>query len=161
MEKGGIAMTAERILIPYNFTQFDEKALTFAVRTLGHLPSSEITLFNAYTPVPDLDSGEQTVMGKLKGNLSYLKQKISEQENALQSVVDRLRKQGWPQDRVRPLFRPKRKDVAGEILDLVQQDGFAFVVLSRRPGRVTRFFAGSVSSRVLTSAKNVTVCVVT
>ncbi len=154
-------MAAERILIPYNFTQFDEKALAFAARTFGHLPSAEITLFNAYTPVPELDSREQTVMDKLKGNISYLQQKISEQETALKSVMERLRQDGWAQEKIRYLFRPRKKDVAGEILDLVQQDGFAFVVLSRRPGRVTRFFTGSVSSRILTSAKNVTLCVVT
>jgi nucleotide-binding universal stress UspA family protein len=154
-------MAAEQILVPYNFTQFDEKALTFATRTFGHLQSAEITLFNAYTAVPELDAGEQTVMGKLKGNLSYLQQKISEQESALKSVRDRLLQDGWPRERVRCLYRPRKKDVAGEILDLVQQDGFAFVVLSRRPGRVTRFFTGSVSTRILTSAKNVTLCVVT
>lgn len=154
-------MTVERILIPYNFTQFDDRALGFAARTFSHLPSAEITLFNAYTPVPEFDSREKTVMGKLKGNLSYLQQKISEQENALKSVMDRLRKDGWPQDRVRCLYRPRKKDVAGDILDLIQQDGFTFVVLSRRAGRVTRFFTGSVSTRILTSVKNVTVCVVT
>ena len=100
-------------------------------------------------------------MGKLKENLSYLNQKINEQENALKAVVDRLVQDGWPADRVRYLYRPRKKDIAAEILDLVQQDGFSCVVLSRRAGRVTRFFTGSVSTRILTSAKNLTVCVVT
>ena len=154
-------MTAERILIPFNFSLFDEKALVFAGRTFSHLPEAALTLFHAYTPVPEFDSSEQTVMGKLKGNLSYLNQKIAEQENALKGVVDRLAAEGWPSDRVRYLFRPRKKDVAGEILDLAQQDGFSYVVLSRRTGRVTRFFTGSVCTRVLTSARNLTICVVT
>ncbi len=154
-------MALEKILIPYNFSRFDEKALAFAARALYRLPMAEMTLFNVYTPLPEFETAEQTVMGKLKGSLSYLHQKISDQENALKAVVQRLYEEGLSRERLRYLYRPRKKDIAGEILDLILQEGYTYVVLSRRTGRVTRFFTGSVSARVLTAAKNVTVCVIT
>ncbi len=47
-------MATQKILLPYNFTTLDQKALAFTTSTFGHLKEVEITLFCAYTPFPKL-----------------------------------------------------------------------------------------------------------
>jgi len=45
-------MARQKILLPYNFTQNDRKALNFVIRTFPKGTEVEITLFNAYIPAP-------------------------------------------------------------------------------------------------------------
>ena len=71
-------MAIQKLLLPYNFTRFDQKALDFVINTFGKLEGIEVTIFNAYIPVPEIETAGSSVTGKLKGSLTYLSQKISE-----------------------------------------------------------------------------------
>ena len=73
-------MAGQKILLPYNFTSFDQKALEFVINTYSSLKDAEITLFNAYMPVPKIEMRDSPIMQKMTGNLSYLSQRINEQE---------------------------------------------------------------------------------
>ncbi|MBC8463718.1 MAG: hypothetical protein H8D61_01940 [Deltaproteobacteria bacterium] len=79
----GDKMATQKILLPYNFTNYDQKALDFVVRTFVHLKDVEVSLFHTYTPVPEIEMRESPVMYKLKDSLNYLSQRIKEQEAAL------------------------------------------------------------------------------
>jgi hypothetical protein len=46
------------------------------------------------------------------------------------------------------------------ILDLHRRERFDFIVLSRGPGRISRFFSGSLHTKLLSVLTNVTICVV-
>jgi len=153
-------MAKLKLLLPYNFTGFDQKALDFVINTFGKTKNSEITVFNAYTPIPEIDTAASSITGKLKGSLSYLSQKISEQETELQSIKKKLVENGFEDDRVQTVFQPRKKEVAAEIIDIAKNYKFDVIVISHKPGKATRFFTGSRYGKVISALKDVTVCVV-
>ena len=153
-------MATQKLLLPYNFTSFDQKALDFVISTFGNLEEIEVTVFNAYTPVPEIETGASSVTGKLKGSLSYLSQKISEQENELKTIRQKLIDNGFADGRVHTVFQPRKKEVASEIVDIATKNNFGIIVISHKPGKATRFFTGSRYSKVISALKDVTVCVV-
>jgi nucleotide-binding universal stress UspA family protein len=153
-------MDTPKILLPYNFTSYDKKALDFVCRTFSDKKGAEVTLFNAYTPAPTIEMRGSPIMEQMKNNLSYLSQRVKEQEDALHVVKNHLLGKGFSEDNIDILFEPKNRDVAGDIIDLAQAGRFNVVVLNRKPGKIARFFAGSVSSKVVAASKNTTVCIV-
>jgi len=153
-------MDTPKILLPYNFTSFDKKALDFVCRTFSDQKGAEVTLFNAYTPAPTIEMRGSPIMEQMKNNLSYLSQRVKEQEEALHVVKNHLLGKGFSEDNIDIVFEPKNRDVAGDIIDLAQNRRFNVVVLNRKPGKIARFFAGSVSSKVIAALKNATVCIV-
>ena len=153
-------MATRKVLLPYHFTQLDQKALSFVIDTFSKHEDVDVTVFNAYTPIPEIATEASSVTVKLKGSLSYLHQKIKENETALNEVKDKLVESGFPEERVNCIYKPRKKDIAGEITDLVASDNFDIIVLNRKPARVTRFFSGSISHKVVMTLKDVTVCIV-
>jgi len=153
-------MATQKILITYNFTSYDQKALDFVTRTFVHLKDVEVTLLNVYTPVPKIESREAPVMAKFQRNLDYLSQKVKEQEAGLKEARQYLVQNGFTENQVSYLYKPRKKDIIGEIVDIATQDNFNIVVMNRKPGKVTRFFTGSVFSKVVSALKDKTVCIV-
>ena len=153
-------MDTPKILLPYNFTSYDKKALDFVCRTFSDKKGAEVTLFNAYTPAPTIEMRGSPIMEQMKNNLSYLSQRVKEQEDALHGVKNHLLGKGFSEGNIDIVFEPKNRDVAGDIIDLAQNRRFDVVVLNRKPGKIGRFFAGSVSSKVVAALKNATVCIV-
>ena len=156
-------MARQKILLPHNFTDYDNRAIDFLIRTFAHSKEVEITLFNAYTPLPEIASRvhEAQVLDKLKANLNQLSLRIKEQEEALIRVKEKLLKNGFAEDQVSYIFKPRKKDTASEIISLVSAQNFNMVVINHRPGKVTRFFTGSVYQKVVTALKQTTICIVT
>lgn len=152
-------MTRRRILIPYNFTPYDKKALDFVIQTFAHQEEVEVTLFNSYIPTPKIEVRDNPIMDKMKGSLGYFSQKIKEQEDELNAVRDQLIENGFSGNRIQTVFEPKKKDIAGDIIDLAQKGQFNVVVLNRKPGKIAKFFAGSVSNKVIAALKDKTVCI--
>ena len=153
-------MATQKLLLPYHFTHLDQKALNFVTNTFGKLENIAVTVFNAYTPIPEIDTDATSVTSKLKGSLSYLSQKIKEYEALLDEVKDKLIEGGFPENRVDCIFRPRKKDIASEIIELATRDKFDIIVLNRKHARVTRFFSGSISHKIVMNLKDVTVCIV-
>jgi nucleotide-binding universal stress UspA family protein len=158
--KKGEKMTIQKILIPYNFTNIDQKAVEFAIEAFGHLQDIEITVFNAYTAPPEVETDASLVTGKLKSSLSYLSQKIIEQGTELDGVKQKLIIGGFAESKIETIFKPRKKDIASEIIQLALEKNFDVVVLNRKHAKVTRFFSGSVSHKIAMSLKSTTVCIV-
>jgi len=153
-------MAVQKLLLPYNFTNYDLKALDFVTRTFVHRKDIEISVFHAYTPLPEIEASEATVTGRLKDQLSYLTKKLSEQETALEAVKQELTQSGFPESRINCIFKARKKDIAAEIVDLVSNEGYHLIVLNHKPGKVKRFFTGTVYSKLLSALKEVTLCIV-
>jgi nucleotide-binding universal stress UspA family protein len=153
-------MATQKLLLPYNFTSFDQKALDFVINTFGKSKNVAVTIFNTYTPIPQIDTAATSITGKLKGSLSYLSQKISEQEAELQSIKQKLVENGFKDSLVHTVFQPRKKEVASEIIDHAMDHQFDVIVISHKPGKATRFFTGSRYNKVISALKDVTVCVV-
>jgi hypothetical protein len=154
-------MASQRILLPYNFTNYDQKALDFVIRTFAHVEDVEVTLFNSYTSVPEIKTNDSPIMDKLKGNLTYLSQRIREQEEGLKVAKRNLLENGFSEDQIHYVFKPRNKDIAGEIIDLALSGRYDLIVINRKPGKVTRFFTGSVLNKVASALKDTTICLVT
>ena len=153
-------MARQKILLPYNFTQYDRKALDFVIRNFPKGEQNEITLFNAYIPVPDIDLKGNPIMGKMKGQLDQLAKKVYEQEQALKDAKQYLLENGFSTGEVRHIFEPVKKDIATSIIDQVSKGNYDVVVLSRKPAKITRLFTRSIFLKVVSTLQNITVCIV-
>lgn len=153
-------MAIKKILLAYNFTRLDQKAVDFAIDAFAHLNDVEITVFNAYTPVPEIETVDTSITGKLKSSMNYLTQQIAQREKELNAVGQILLQGGFAENRIKTEFRPRKRDIASEIIDIFRDNSYDVVVLNRKPARVTRFFSGSVSHKVVMSLKDSTVCIV-
>lgn len=153
-------MAINKILLAYNFTQLDQKAVDFVINAFSHLKDTEITIFNAYTPVPEIETHDTSITGKLKSSMGYLSQQITQRETELNEVKQKLVHAGIAENRIKTHFRPRKRDIASEIIESTVANKFDIIVLNRKHARVTRFFTGSVSHKVVMSLKDTTVCIV-
>ncbi len=153
-------MAVPKILLPFNFAPLDQKALGFVNSTFGHIEGVGITVFHAYTPLPEIVAEDTSVMGKLKGDLMYLGQKIMQQEAELAAVKENLIEGGFAPGCINTVFKPRKKDIASEIIEFTGKDKFNVLVISHRPGKASRFFTGSVFNKVVAALKDITVCIV-
>lgn len=153
-------MAIQKILVAYNFTQLDQKAIEFVTTAFAHLDGVEITFFHAYTPIPEIETQPSVVTGKLKSSLSYLSQQVMQRENDFKAIIDKLANTDLAKCRILTIFRPRKKDIASEIISLNRDTNFDAIVLNRKASRVTRFFSGSVSHKVLMTLKDTAVCIV-
>jgi len=154
-------MANQKILVPYNFTVYDQKALDFIIHTFSHLSGVEVTLFNAYTPVPKIDAQKSTIMEKLHDNLNILSLKVKELEMDLKAACQKLLQNGFLEQQVHFLFKPRKKDIAREIIDLAVKEKFNLIVLNSKPGKLSHYFTGNVYSKIVNKIEDTAVCVIT
>jgi len=152
-------MAEQKILVPYNFTTAEEKALGFVINTFAHRKDVKITLFNTYTPLPVVDMGASPEMRKMRDAMAVVAKDIEEKEAGLKAAKDYLLKNGFSDDQVDYIFRERKKSIADEIIVCAFRGHYTVLVLSRQPGKVTRLFARSVHSKVLSTLKDVTICI--
>ncbi len=154
-------MDIVKILLPYNFTDLDQKALAFVSNVFSHFKAVEVTLFNVYASAPHIEMKDSPVMRKMHENLRHLNQLKDEQEAALEQAKQLLVEKGFSEGSVRILFKPKHKDTASHIIETVNDENHDVVVINRKSGKMSRFFVGSVFNKVIPSLKDKTICVIT
>lgn len=152
-------MAEQKILVPYNFTTVEEKALGFVINTFAHRKDVKITLFNTYTPLPVVDMGASPEMSKMRDAMAVVAKDIEGKEAGLKDAKEYLLKNGFSDDQVDYIFRERKKSIADEIIVCALRGHYTVLVLSRQPGKVTRLFARSVHSKVLSTLKDVTICI--
>lgn len=153
-------MDRKKILMPYNFSDQDQKALDFVVQTFANSERVEVILFNAYTPAPVISEREAPVMDKVQGSLRHLDTIIKEQETLLENAKSHLQEKGFSKDQVRIFFRPKKKDTASQIVQVANDEDADIIILNHKSGKVGRFFTGSVFNKVVSALKDKTICIV-
>jgi hypothetical protein len=153
-------MAGRRLLLPQNFSPNDRKAVDFVVDTFGQQKDVSVTLFHTYTPMPPVEVSHSTVTDKLRSNMSFLQQQINEKQAGMEAIRAELVEKGFDESSIQLAFKPRKKDIAGELVDLYGETHFELLVLSRKPGKVSRFFTGSVHQKVMATLKDTTICVV-
>ena len=153
-------MALQKILLLYNFSPLDQKAVDFAIEAFSHLKAVEITIFKVYTPIPKIEASDASGTGKLKESLLYLTNRIAMRESELNEVKQKLVLNGFEKAHIKTIYKPRQKDVASEILELNMHTKFDVIVLSRKQARIARFFTGSISQKIIMSLTDTTVCVV-
>ena len=83
-----------------------------------------------------------------------------QRENDLKAITEKLSETDLAKCQIHTIFRPRKKDIASEIINLHRDINFDAIVLNRKASRVTRFFSGSVSHKVLMTLKETAVCIV-
>jgi hypothetical protein len=147
-------MAALKILMPYNFTSNDKKAVDYVIDSFVQVKDTEITLFHTYTPVPNIEVSDKTVMARISGNIAYLQQKIYDLEQALKDAAGRLVEAGFPKEKVHYIFKPRHKETSQEIIKQAIQGDFAVIVLNHNPHKIRKFFTHSISKRVSKALKD-------
>lgn len=154
-------MSTQKLLLPYDFSTSGRKALEFTLNTFGMRKDVVVTLFHSYRMLPAIEVHDKQVTDRLRGGMAYLTSKISELEAEFQSVKQELIQGGFRPEQIRERFSPRKKDVAEEIIELHNIEHFNCIVLGRRHGKIGRFFPGSVHLKLISSLKNVSLCIVT
>jgi len=152
-------MATFRILLPYNYSPNDQKAVRFAIDAFAGRKESRVILFHAYTPLPNIDVSASPENIKMRSGINYLAAELKEKEEALKAVGNLLVESGFDRDGVTCVFKKRVKSAAEEIVDSVT--GCNVLVLSRGAGKVTHFFTRSIYTRVVTALRGVTICVAT
>lgn len=153
-------MGAQNILVPYNFTQNDEKAIAYVIDSFGSQPDTKITLFHAYVPVPDIEISDKTVMQRLSGNLAYLRQKNYDLKEELRQAQQRLVSAGFAEKNIQNIFKPQEKETAQEIIDQAVKGRHTTIVLNHHPSKIRKYFTPSVTKRVARALKGIELTVV-
>jgi len=153
-------MDENKILFPYNFTDMDKKALDFVVQTYVKHDNVSVTLFHAYTPIPEIILSKKSVMERMSSNLHYLRQQVIAQESRIMEVKEHLLDSGFQNSQVNYLYLPKKMDLARQIIILVRDEGYNTIVLTRS-GTVIGFFKASVFNKIVTTLKNVNITIIT
>ena len=154
-------MPGQKILLPYNFTDIDRKALDFIIRTFARQEGNHLSLFHTYTPLPKIETDSGTVMTKLKASLQYLSEELRKKEADLENTRQYLIENGFPPGSVEYIFTERTQDIADEIIKTAVKGSFDVVVLSYKPERVTRFYKKSAHNKVVSSLRSTAICIVT
>ena len=59
-------MTKQKVLVPYNFAENDQKAVDFVIRMFAPQEDAEVTFFNAYTAAPEIETRNNPIMEKMR-----------------------------------------------------------------------------------------------
>ena len=121
---------------------------------------TQITIFHAYIPVPDIEVSDKTVMNRMAGNLAYLRQKNYELEETLKLVQKRLVKAGFNEQNIQRVFKSQEKETAQEIIEQAIKENITTVVLSQNPSKIRKFFTVSISKKVARALKNIELLIV-
>jgi len=152
-------MATFRILLPYNYSPNDQKAIRFAIETFAGQKDVQLTLFHVYTPLPAIDVKANPENLKLRSGMHFLASELKEREAALETVREMLVESGFDSANVTCVFKKRKKSAAEEIIDAAE--GCNVLVLSRGAGKVTHFFTRSIYARVIGAMSGVTICVAT
>ena len=152
-------MATFRILLPYNYSPNDQKAIRFVIDAFAGRQEVRVTLFHAYTPLPDIDVRASPENVKMRSGMTFLASELKEKEEALMKVGELLVESGFNREAIDCVFTKRGKSAAEEIVD--QVGGCNVLVLSRGAGKVTHFFTRSIYARVVAALRGITICVAT
>lgn len=154
-------MATVKVLVPYNFSVHDFKAFDFIVNMLAGRLDAVVSIFNAYPPAPSIDLTANPELSKMKGGLLFLSEELKRKREGLEIAKQYFTTRGFSADRIDIVFKKREKTVAEEIIDTVIKGRYNMVVLAPTPGKVSRLFARSVHDKILSTVKDVTVCIPT
>ena len=139
---------AGKILIPYNFTINEEKSIDFGGHRYAGRKDSEIPLFHAFIPVPEIDILNNPIMSKVNNNTIYLRRQQDDRKNAMEAGRLKLMDYGFAGHQILCLYIPVRQDIADDIIWLWKTEKFDVVVLNRNPGNIINYFTRSISKKL-------------
>jgi hypothetical protein len=154
-------MALQKILVPYNFTAYDQKAMDFLINTYLNRDDVQVTLFHAHAPLPPVDFEANPEMKKMGVGITFLSEEVRRKEEGMKTAKDFLVQNGFSGTQVSYVFKERQRAVADEIIELATKGHYRVLILSRQSGKVSRMFSRSVHARILSALNGVTVCIPT
>jgi len=157
----------QKILLTFTFTEKDEKALAFVLRTFTDREGVSITIFSSYPPLPSEAPDFSKALGSWPAAVGEaivrngIAKQIQEYEHRLMEIEQRLVEAGFRKDSIDHIFRESSRDEAEEIIETVREGNYNVIVLAFRPGHVWRIFAKNVYQAVMESLRGVAICIIT
>ena len=153
-------MAGNKILVPFNFTDFDERVLHHITMIYAGVPRITLTLFHVYTALPEIDTYNHPGLTRLKGTMAKLSEEDRKKERDMKQIIEDLYQAGFLEDQLNYVVKPRQKSVGAEIVDMVLKESYDTIVMSRKPGKVTRAFTRNVHDKLLSSLKDVTISII-
>jgi hypothetical protein len=154
-------MAGKSVLLPFNFTDYDEKALHYVIRTFAGQKWVKLTLFHVYTPLPEIDGYANPTLSRLKTTMASLWKELREKEAELKKTREDLLENGFADEQVDCIFKSRVHGVGSEIVDMAQTGPYDTVVLSHKPSKAVTTFRRSVHDKVLSTLKDRTISIIT
>ncbi len=67
---------------------------------------------------------------------------------------------GFKEGNVRTIFKPRKKHISVEIIELARNQRSDIIVINQRPGKIKYFYTGSVFNKVVSVLRDCVVCIV-
>lgn len=154
-------MAGKRILVPFNFTDYDERALHYVIRTFAGEKAVHVTLLHVYAPLPELDGYSNPVFGRLKNTMASMWKEVREKEQDLKRVKEDLLENGFHEDQIAYVFKPRAKSIGREIVEMARSGKYDAVVITQKPGKATRAFTRKAHDALLSELKDKEIVIIT
>jgi len=154
-------MAGTWILVPYNFTDYDEKALHYVIRTFAGQKAVHVSLLHAYTPLPELDGYSHASLGRLKATMASMWTEVREKERELKRVREDLIANGFEEDQVDCIFRPRLKNIGSELVEAAKKGQYNIVVITQPPKKAARAFTRKIHDILITELRNTEIVIIT
>jgi hypothetical protein len=156
-------MKEKKVLVPYNFSQQDEKVIHYIIHNYAGDVNISVTLFHLYTPVPKIGS----LSPSLHPSLSFMKEKMGSQikelfdkEADFERLVQNLLENGFSPEHLNTVLRAKKDTIGTEIIQLVQKEDYNTVVMSKTPGKGLMSFKENVHAKLLSSLRDCIIIII-
>ncbi len=160
MQSIGGGMFRKKILIPYSFSQRDEKSIHYAIKNYAGDNTIFLSILYLHAPIPKVGTftlGRENLIKKMGKEIIDFRQK----EDELFKVKEQFLENNFNSDQVEILFLEKKNSVAKDIVEIVTQGKFTTIVLNRSPGKRIATFSESVSLKIISSLKGREIIILT
>ena len=154
-------MAGKWILVPYNFTDYDERVLHYVIRTFAGQKAVHVTLLHAYTPLPELDAYSHAGLGSLKTTMASMWTEVREKEQELKRVREDLIDNGFQNDQLSCMFIPKAKNFGSQLVEVARKGPYNVVVISEKPKKATRAFTRRIHDILIRELRNTEIVIIT
>jgi hypothetical protein len=154
-------MAGKRVLVPFNFSDYDERALHYVIRNYAGQRWAHVTLFHAYTPLPELDGYTNPSVRRVKTTMASLWTEVREREKDIKKVVQDLLDSGFSKEQLEYVFKARDKSIGDEIVHICREGKYDTVVLCRKPGKTSRLLTRTVHDRLLASLRDTEIVIIT
>ncbi|MBW1790137.1 MAG: universal stress protein [Deltaproteobacteria bacterium] len=154
-------MAGKRILVPFNFTDYDERALHYIIRTFAGEKAVHVTLLHVYTPLPELDAYANPVLGRLKSTMASMWKEVREKEQDLKRVKEDLLENGFHGNQIACVFKPRTKSIGREIVEMAHSGNFDAVIITQKPGKATHAFTRKAHDALLSELRDTEIVIIT
>ncbi len=157
---------AQKILVALDSSEGAWRAVEYVARTFGQTPGVEVTLLHILSGLPPAlwDDGHILQDQEREARQRLVAFWQADQEKNWQGLVakarNHLKAAGIPAAAVTAKFKPKYYDVAEDMINEATSENCSTIVMGRRGlGKAKALLLGSVTAKVVQSAKDVAVTI--